>query len=125
MLTCDRLTQLRRSRTILHGISFSPRPGRVTGFLGTNGAGKSSKLRIPLGLDRATSGTALVDGQPFTSMRDPLRKVGALLDSSGAHRSRTGRVHLRWVTRSAGIALRGATTGWLRCAIWSLLTDQS
>src|SRR5699024_3706461 len=113
MLTFDRLTQLRRSRTILHGISFSPRPGRVTRFRVPNGAGQSSKLSIPLGLERATSGTALVDGQPFTSRRDPLRKVGAVLDSCGAHRWRSGRAHLRWVARSAGTALRGATTGWL------------
>ncbi|WP_129656337.1 ABC transporter ATP-binding protein [Rothia halotolerans] len=103
MLTFDQLTKQRGSRTILDGITFQARPGRVTGFLGPNGAGKSSTLRILLGLDRATSGTALVDGQPFASLRDPLRKVGAVLDGSGAHRSRTGRAHLRWVARSAGI----------------------
>lgn len=103
MLTFDNLTKQRGSRTILDGIAFSARPGRVTGFLGPNGAGKSSTLRILLGLDRPTSGTALVDGQQFSSLRDPLRKVGAVLDGSGAHRSRTGRAHLRWVARSAGI----------------------
>lgn len=103
MLSFDRLTKQRGQRTILDGISFSARPGRITGFLGPNGAGKSSSLRILLGLDRATSGTALVDGQPFASLRDPLRNVGAVLDGSGAHRSRTGRAHLRWVARSAGI----------------------
>lgn len=103
MLTFDHLTKQRGSATILHSISFSAHPGRVTGFLGPNGAGKSSTLRILVGLDRATSGTALVDGQPFASLRDPLDKVGAVLDGSGAHRSRTGRAHLRWVARSAGI----------------------
>lgn len=103
MLTFDHLTKQRGSRTILDDITFQARPGRVTGFLGPNGAGKSSTLRILLGLDRATSGSALVDGQPFASLRDPLRKVGAVLDGSGAHRSRTGRAHLRWVARSAGI----------------------
>ncbi len=103
MLAFDQLTKQRGSRTILDGITFTARPGRVTGYLGPNGAGKSSTLRILLGLDRATSGTALVDGQPFASFRDPLRKVGAVLDGSGAHRSRTGRAHLRWVARSAGI----------------------
>lgn len=103
MLTFDHLTKQRGSATILSDISFEARPGRVTGFLGPNGAGKSSTLRVLLGLDRATSGTALVDGQPFASLRDPLDKVGAVLDGSGAHRSRTGRAHLRWVARSAGI----------------------
>lgn len=95
MLTFDRLTKRRGSRTILSDVTFAARPGRVTGFLGPNGAGKSSTLRILLGLDRATSGTALVDGVPFTSLRDPLRAVGAVLDGPGVHRSRTGHAHLR------------------------------
>lgn len=103
MLTFDQLTKARSGRQILTDITFAASPGRVTGFLGPNGAGKSSTLRILLGLDRPTSGTALVDGQRFASLREPLRSIGAVLDGSGAHRSRTGRAHLRWVARSAGI----------------------
>ncbi|TCP54332.1 ABC-2 type transport system ATP-binding protein [Tamaricihabitans halophyticus] len=103
MLTFERLTKRRRTKHILSEVTFQARPGRITGFLGPNGAGKTSTLRILLGLDRATSGTALVDGRPYRTLRDPARKVGALLDGSGAHRSRTGRAHLRWVARSAGI----------------------
>jgi len=106
MLKFDRLTKRRGSATILSDVSFEARPGRVTGFLGPNGAGKSSTLRILLGLDRPTSGTALVDGVPFAGLRDPLRKVGAVLDGSGAHRSRTGRAHLKWVA-AAGAIPRG------------------
>ncbi|GAA1532269.1 ABC transporter ATP-binding protein [Brevibacterium picturae] len=103
MLTFNEVSKRRGARDILSEISFQAKPGRVTGFLGPNGAGKSSTLRILLGLDRATSGTALVDGQDFRKLRDPMRKVGAVLDGSGAHRSRTGRAHLRWVARAAGI----------------------
>ncbi|WP_037312132.1 ABC transporter ATP-binding protein [Amycolatopsis orientalis] len=103
MLKFDRLTKRRGSATILSDVSFEVRPGRVTGFLGPNGAGKSSTLRILLGLDRATSGTALIDGVPFAGLRDPLRKVGAVLDGSGAHRARTGRAHLKWVAAAGGI----------------------
>lgn len=103
MLTFDHVTKQRGSRTILSDITFTARPGRVTGFLGPNGAGKSSTLRILLGLDRATSGQALVNGSQFATLRDPLRSIGAVLDGSGAHRSRTGRAHLRWVARSAGV----------------------
>ncbi|MGO1317699.1 MAG: ATP-binding cassette domain-containing protein [Cellulomonadaceae bacterium] len=103
MLTFEHVNQRRGARDILTDITFHARPGRVTGFLGPNGAGKSSTLRILLGLDRPTSGQALVDGQRFASLRDPLRSIGAVLDGSGAHRSRTGRAHLRWVARSAGI----------------------
>jgi ABC-2 type transport system ATP-binding protein len=103
MLTFEHVTKRCGSRDILTDITFHARPGRVTGFLGPNGAGKSSTLRILLGLDRPTSGQALVDGQRFASLRDPLRSIGAVLDGSGAHRSRTGRAHLRWVARSAGV----------------------
>ncbi|MGW4133475.1 ABC transporter ATP-binding protein [Amycolatopsis japonica] len=103
MIQFDRLTKRRGSATILSDVGFEARPGRVTGFLGPNGAGKSSTLRILLGLDRPTSGTALIDGVPFAALRDPMRKVGAVLDGSGAHRSRTGRAHLNWVAAAGGI----------------------
>ncbi|MFC4597695.1 ABC transporter ATP-binding protein [Cohnella hongkongensis] len=103
MLTLHQLVKRRGSRTILNGISFQAKPGRVTGFLGPNGAGKSSTLRIVLGLDRADSGKALINGKPFTHLRNPLATVGALLDGSGAHRARTGRAHLNWIARSAGL----------------------
>lgn len=104
MLTIEQLTKRRGSHSILHCISFEAKPGRVTGFLGPNGAGKSSTLRILLGLDRATSGTALINGVPYAQLTNPLRIVGAVLDGSGAHRLRTGRAHLNWIARSAGLA---------------------
>ncbi|GFN33174.1 ABC transporter ATP-binding protein [Paenibacillus xylaniclasticus] len=105
MITIEKLTKRRGSHPILNGISFEAKPGRVTGFLGPNGAGKSSTLRILLGLDRAQSGTALLNGMPYTQLTDPLRTVGVVLDGSGAHRSRTGRAHLNWIARSAGLPL--------------------
>lgn len=88
------------------GVSFSAAPGRVTGFLGPNGAGKSSTLRILLGLDRATSGTALIDGRPYTSLRQPLRTVGAMLDGASAVPERRGVDHLRWIAQSNRIPSR-------------------
>ncbi|MFD0716862.1 ABC transporter ATP-binding protein [Paenibacillus sp. GCM10027626] len=103
MLTIEQLTKRRESHNILNGISFKAKPGRVTGFLGPNGAGKSSTLRILLGLDRATSGTALINGVPYARLTDPLTTVGAVFDGSGAHRLRTGRAHLNWIVRSAGL----------------------
>lgn len=103
MLTFNNLVKHRGNQEILSGISFKARPGRVTGFLGPNGAGKSSTLRILLGLDRATSGTALIHGKPFAELHHPLATIGAALDGSGAHRGRTGRAHLRWIARAAGL----------------------
>lgn len=103
MLEINNLVKQRGTQKILSGISFKARPGRVTGFLGPNGAGKSSTLRILLGLDRATSGSALIHGKPFAELHNPLKTVGAALDGAGAHRSRTGRAHLRWMARAAGL----------------------
>lgn len=103
MLEINNLVKHRGTHEILSGISFKARPGRVTGFLGPNGAGKSSTLRILLGLDRATSGSALINGKPFAELHNPLATVGAALDGSGAHRKRTGRAHLRWIARAAGL----------------------
>ncbi|MFF2015259.1 ABC transporter ATP-binding protein [Paenibacillus sp. NPDC058177] len=104
MLTINNLVKHRGTGEILSGISFKARPGRVTGFLGPNGAGKSSTLRILLGLDRATSGSALINGKPFAELQNPLATVGAALDGFGAHRLRTGRAHLRWIARAAGLS---------------------
>ena len=104
MLMIDGLTKRRGPRTVLSEVTFQALPGRVTGFLGPNGAGKSSTLRILLDLDRPTGGTALIDGRPYRTLRDPLRTVGSMLDGSGAHRSRTARNHLAWVARSNGIS---------------------
>ncbi|AZS15439.1 ABC transporter ATP-binding protein [Paenibacillus lutimineralis] len=103
MLSINNLVKHRGTGEILSGISFKARPGRVTGFLGPNGAGKSSTLRILLGLDHATSGSALINGKPFTELHNPLATVGAALDGFGAHRMRTGRAHLRWIARAAGL----------------------
>ncbi|WP_406264703.1 ATP-binding cassette domain-containing protein [Streptomyces sp. NBC_00191] len=75
-------------------LSFSVRPGQVTGFLGPNGAGKSTTMRIVLGLDRPTSGSATIGGRRYAEFDEPLRQVGALLDAQAANGSRTARNHL-------------------------------
>jgi ABC-2 type transport system ATP-binding protein len=85
------------------GLSFTVRPGRVTGFLGPNGAGKSTTLRMIIGLDRPDSGAAAVNGRPYQAFRDPLRQAGALLDARAVHRGRSARVHLLGLARTHGI----------------------
>lgn len=106
MLVIDNIVKRHGRRTVLDRISFEARPGRITAFLGENGAGKSSTLRILLGLDHADEGRALIDGTPYRRLRTPMRTVGAMLDGSGAHRSRTARGHLGWVATSNGIPRR-------------------
>ncbi|MER6955894.1 MULTISPECIES: ATP-binding cassette domain-containing protein [unclassified Streptomyces] len=88
------LTKEYGPRRAVDRLTCSVLPGRVTGFLGPNGAGKSTTLRLVLGLDRPTSGTATVGGRAYSTLREPLRHVGALLDARAAHGARTGRDHL-------------------------------
>ncbi|MCX5138724.1 MULTISPECIES: ABC transporter ATP-binding protein [unclassified Streptomyces] len=85
-------------------LTFSVRPGRVTGFLGPNGAGKSTTMRLVLGLDRPTAGTATIGGRPYAALGDPLRHVGVLLDAQSAHGSRTARNHLLALATSNGLS---------------------
>jgi ABC-2 type transport system ATP-binding protein len=84
-------------------LSFRVEPGRVTGFLGPNGSGKTTTLRCLLGLVTPTSGQTFVGGHPYRELQDPLRVVGAALEASGFHPGRTARGHLSVVAASAGI----------------------
>ncbi|MEH1127697.1 ABC transporter ATP-binding protein [Micromonospora sp. CPCC 206061] len=85
------------------GLSFTVRPGMVTGFLGPNGAGKSTTMRMMLGLDRPTSGDVRIDGERYRDMRHPLRRVGALLEAKSVHGGRSGYNHLLWLAQTNGI----------------------
>lgn len=76
-------------------LSFEVQAGAVTGFLGPNGAGKTTTLRMLLGLVTPTEGTATIDGRPYCELDEPLRRVGAVLDSSGFYPGRRARDHLR------------------------------
>jgi ABC-2 type transport system ATP-binding protein len=103
MIEVDGLTKRFGPATAVAGLSFSVRPGLVTGFLGPNGAGKTTTLRMILGLSAPTAGRALVDGRPYRSLDHPLRMVGALLDPNALHPARRAGTHLATVARSNGI----------------------
>ncbi|WP_255947918.1 ATP-binding cassette domain-containing protein [Streptomyces odontomachi] len=90
----------------LDGMSFTVRPGLVTGFLGPNGAGKSTTMRVILGLDAVEEGTALIEGKRYQSLRHPLKHVGALLDAAALHPGRSARHHLLWLAHSQGLPAR-------------------
>ena len=77
--------------------------GRVTGFLGPNGAGKSTALRCLLGLVNPTSGEALINGGPYNALHDPIKKVGAVLDSRGFHPGLTAMQNLKVMASASGI----------------------
>src|SRR3954471_263131 len=103
MIEATELTKRYGAKTAVDGLSFSVRPGAVTGFLGPNGAGKSTTMRMVLGLDHPTSGPAPVTGRPYVKSPAPLREVGALIDAKDVHGGRKARQHLRAVARSNGL----------------------
>jgi ABC-2 type transport system ATP-binding protein len=94
------------STLALDGMSFTVRPGQVTGFVGPNGAGKSTTMRVVLGLDAADAGSALIGGQPYASLRHPLSQVGSLLDAGALQPSRSARNHLLWLAHSQGLGAK-------------------
>ncbi|MFJ4782596.1 ABC transporter ATP-binding protein [Streptomyces sp. NPDC088794] len=100
MIEARDLTKRYGSRTAVDRLTFSVRPGRVTGFLGPNGAGKSTTMRLALGLDTPTSGTVTVAGHRYAELPAPLRTVGALLDARGVHGGRTARSYLTGLAAS-------------------------
>ena len=84
-------------------LSFDVEPGRITGFLGPNGSGKTTTLRMVLGLIRPTSGTATIGGRRYVDLPRPLRTVGAALEATNFHPGRSGRDHLRVLAAADGI----------------------
>jgi ABC-2 type transport system ATP-binding protein len=103
MIELHGLTKRFGAVTAVDGLSFTVRPGRVTGFLGPNGAGKTTTMRLILGLDVPTSGTALVGGRRYRQLIRPLRQVGSLLDATAVHGARTAHDHLLSLAVSNGI----------------------
>jgi ABC-2 type transport system ATP-binding protein len=88
------------------GLTASVRPGAVTGFLGPNGSGKTTTMRMLLGLVRPTAGTATFDGRRYDELQDPAREVGTLLEATGFHPGRTARDHLRVLATAAKLPAR-------------------
>jgi len=86
----------------VNDVSFSVSPGKVTGFLGPNGSGKTTTLRMLLGLVTPSSGTATIGGQKYTDLSNPGDLVGAVLEATSFHPSRRARSHLRVVARACG-----------------------
>src|SRR5690606_17831018 len=89
-------------------VSFAVEAGTVTGYLGPNGAGKTTTLRCLLGLVRADSGAALVNGRPYVELERPLSEVGAVLEATNFHPGRSARNHLRVMCTAAGLPVSRA-----------------
>src|SRR5580692_5231704 len=94
MIEAHGLSKRYGSTVAVRDLSFSVRPGVVTGFLGPNGSGKSTTMRMIVGLDEPTRGHVSVNGQRYHDLAWPLREVGALLEARAIHPGRSARAHL-------------------------------
>jgi ABC-2 type transport system ATP-binding protein len=103
MIEIHALTKRYGRTTAVSDLTFTVRPGVVTGFLGPNGAGKSTTMRMILGLDAPTRGTVAVHGRPYAELPAPMREVGALLDARAVHGGRRARDHLLCLCQSNGL----------------------
>ncbi|GGJ36009.1 ATP-binding cassette domain-containing protein [Streptomyces brasiliensis] len=97
------LTKRYGEKVAVNDLTFTVRPGIVTGFLGPNGAGKSTTMRMILGLDHPTSGDVRIDGKHYDQVKDPLTYIGALLDAKATHGGRSAFNHLLCLAQSNGI----------------------
>jgi len=97
------LTKEYGARVAVDDLTVTIQPGRVTGFLGPNGSGKTTTMRCVLGLARPTSGTATVLGRPYRELSQPMRRVGALIDPRARHPGRTAYRHLLALAQSNGL----------------------
>jgi ABC-2 type transport system ATP-binding protein len=105
-ISFNNLTKRYGSVLAVDGLSFDVQPGQVTGFLGPNGSGKTSTLRMLLGLAVPTSGTATIGGVPYHQLPDPVRQIGAALDSNTFHPGRSAAQHLRILATVSGLPRR-------------------
>ncbi|MFW0791429.1 ABC transporter ATP-binding protein [Gordonia sp. CPCC 205333] len=103
MITVEHLTKRYGDYVAVDDVSFTCKPGQVTGFLGPNGAGKSTTMRIIAGLTPATSGSATLGGTPYADIPNPATQVGVLLDASAQHAGRTGEEILRLSAMTLGL----------------------
>ncbi|MFG2954259.1 ATP-binding cassette domain-containing protein [Streptomyces sp. NPDC048291] len=103
MIELAGLTKRYGDKTAVDDLTFTVRPGIVTGFLGPNGAGKSTTMRMILGLDHPTAGRVRIDGKRYEQLKDPLTYIGALLDAKAVHGGRSAFNHLLCLAQSNGI----------------------
>ena len=99
----ESLTKRFGKLTAVDDLSFALEAGTITGFLGPNGAGKTTTLRMLLGLATPTSGRALIFDKPYAELERPALRVGAVLEATDFHPGRSGRDHLRMLSRAVDV----------------------
>ncbi len=106
MIEVRGLTKRYGAKIAVDDLTFSIKPGQVTGFLGPNGAGKTTTMRCILGLDYPTEGTITVDGKVYGNLAYPMREVGALLEAKAVHGGRSAYNHLLCLAQTNSLPKR-------------------
>jgi ABC-2 type transport system ATP-binding protein len=106
MIEAHQLTKRYGDKLAVDQLSFTVRPGVVTGFLGPNGAGKSTTMRMIMGLDGPSAGDVTVNGRHYHDLPWPLHEVGALLEAKAIHPGRSAQAHLQMLAEANHIARR-------------------
>ena len=106
MIEARELTKRYGDKTVVDQLSFTVKPGEVTGFLGPNGAGKSTTMRMVVGLDAPTKGSVTVNGVSYAKHRAPLHEIGTLLEAKSVHPGRSAFSHLMALAHTHGIPRR-------------------
>jgi ABC-2 type transport system ATP-binding protein len=106
VITVEALTKHYGSTLAVDDLSFSLRPGIVTGFLGPNGSGKSTTMRMMLDLDHPDRGRVRIDGKSYHELRWPMREIGGLLEAKSVHPGRSAYNHLLVLAQTNDIAKR-------------------
>jgi ABC-2 type transport system ATP-binding protein len=104
MIEVKNLTKRFGDKLAVNNISFTLPQGKVTGFLGPNGSGKTTTMRCMLGLATPTKGEVLIDGKHYNQLKNPLSKIGAMIDAKAFHKARSARNHLRQIAATHGIS---------------------
>ncbi|MFL5910295.1 MAG: ABC transporter ATP-binding protein [Gaiellaceae bacterium] len=106
MIEVDHVTKRYGEKVAVEDLTFTVRPGIVTGFLGPNGAGKSTMMRVMLGLDAPTSGRARINGRDYRDLEAPMHEIGAMLEARAIHTGRSAYHHLLALAQTHGIPKR-------------------
>ena len=103
MMKARGLTKRYGDKLAVDQLTFTVEPGRSTGFLGPNGAGNTTAMRLILGLDHPTGGSVTACGKEFSQLAYPMREVGALLDAKAVHGGHSAYHHLLCLAQTNGL----------------------
>jgi len=103
MIEARNLAKRYGNKLAVSDLSFTVKPGIVTGFLGPNGAGKSTTMRLIVGLDAPNDGEVTVNGRHYADFQAPLHEVGLLLEARAVHGGRSAYNHLLALAQTHGI----------------------